>query len=372
MSIILLVFVVYAICIVSEYLFDRYWNHNLKIDMEFSKNEAYVGEKLRLNYTVVNNKPMALPLIQLKFNTSRYLDFYEDANSTVTDNSYHSELISIGGNQVITQNNEFICTHRGEFVINEVDLITYNMFLSNKSIIKFHTDINLIVFPKIVETEMFNFTFKGLLGDILSTRRLIDDPFDFRGIRDYQTFDSMKSINWSASARSLGLKVNVYNYTASQKIRIIANIDNDLVSRHDDLSEACISLAASFAYAFLKEGIETSCYCNALNKKTKKLIAIPGGTGKKHLDYILFSLARLDISEVKEDFTTLTKNLIKDCSENEWLLIISASRNKELQKAIIETFPNPDEVTLVVPTYSSSRENQPKWLKNVINWYIDD
>ena len=59
-----------------------------------------------------------------------------------------------------------------------------------------------------------------MLGIMQCSRHLYEDPFTFRGIREYTTSDPMKTINWKASARTGGLMVNTFDSVMTQKVML--------------------------------------------------------------------------------------------------------------------------------------------------------
>ena len=95
-----------------------------------------------------------------------------------------------------------------------------------------------------------------MLGTLQCAKRLYEDPFAFRTIRDYTTDDPMKAINWKASAKTGTLMVNTFDSALSQKAMLFLDVEDSGILKYQDLVEESISIAASLARRLLRRGIE--------------------------------------------------------------------------------------------------------------------
>ena len=68
-----------------------------------------------------------------------------------------------------------------------------------------------------------------MIGSITSRQFLYEDPFEFRGIRDYTITDPMNKINWKASARSGNLMVNLHDSHCFSRGNFILNLEDPLL-----------------------------------------------------------------------------------------------------------------------------------------------
>ena len=90
------------------------------------------------------------------------------------------------------------------------------------------------MYPKPFSHPDFKRSLKQLNGEVLTKRHLLEDPFEYRGIRDYQPQDDLKSINWKATARTGDLKVNQKNYTSQKSVRIFVNLEDTGILKKED------------------------------------------------------------------------------------------------------------------------------------------
>ena len=155
----------------------------------------------------------------------------------------------------------------------------------------------MYVYPRTVSTESIDLPFKKAMGTLLSKRYLFEDPFEFRGIRDYEITDPMNSINWKATAKTGDLMVNVHHSTLSQEAVIFLDLQDDTLWKYEDLHEMAIRIAASFAIRFLEQSIPTRILCNGKDQITKEIVQVPAGSGRRQMDAINESLSRIDLSQ---------------------------------------------------------------------------
>ena len=158
---------------------------------------------------------------------------------------------------------------------------------------------------------------------------MIEDPYMFKGIRDYQSYDSFKSINFKASARAGKWLVNVHDYTIQQKVTILLNMDR--ANQYYDLRlyENSIRMAASMANAYEQEGIPVSLWSNGKDVITRESIELEEGCGLGHLHTLFENLARMEISLEVEDFGPSLKRAAEDPDSNSMYLFISPFFGKD-------------------------------------------
>ncbi len=298
-------------------LYARLWAKKLKIRLEFTKDSLFEGEKGELLEIIENGKRLPLPMLKVKFQTDRNLRFTDSRSSKVTDQYYRNDIFQVKGRERITRKLEFTAAKRGYYRIHNIDLVAADLFLSSEMVESRQTDRYFYVYPAPFVSEEFRKSLKKLNGDQLTKRHFPEDPFEYRGIREYQPYDDMRSINWKASARTGDLKVNQKNCTALQTIRIFFNIEDRGILKKDDAVEACLRITAGLAVFFLKQGVRTACYGNGMDILRGEPVRIAAGAGSGQIQQICRALARIDTGRKTADFTA--------CFEEELLHISSGT-----------------------------------------------
>ena len=195
-------------------IYGRFWNRGLSARLFFSARSVTEGERCFLSEQVENRKALPLPMLKVKFQVSRKLHFEDEGDSAVTDQYYRNDILSLGPHQRLTRRIPFRCTARGYYRIEGLDLVASDLFLSREMVSEAEAESVLYVYPGPVRGVSLDAAIRRLNGEILAKRHLLEDPFEYRGLREYAPFDEPRSINWKATARTGDLTVNLRGYTA--------------------------------------------------------------------------------------------------------------------------------------------------------------
>ena len=131
----------------------------------------------------------------------------------------------------------------------------------------------------------------------MAKRHMLEDPFEYRGIREYAPYDEMKTINWKATARTGDLMVNIRNYTSLRAVRIFLNLADTGILKNEQLVELCISIAARFAGELLEQGIRVAVYANGKDVLTGDPMKMQPSAGPGHMESINRAFARISLEE---------------------------------------------------------------------------
>lgn len=283
-------------------LYGRFWAKNLDIRLKFTQKTLFEGEKGALLEIITNGKRLPLPMLKVKFQTDRNLHFMDSDSSKVTDQYYRNDIFQVKGRERITRKLEFIAAKRGYYRIHNIDLVAADLFLSAEMVESRQTEQYFYVYPAPFASEEFRRSLQQLNGEFLTKRHFLEDPFEYRGIREYQPYDDMRSINWKASARTGDFKVNQKNYTALQTIRIFFNIEDSGILKKDAAVEASLQITAGLAAFFLNQGIRVACYGNGRDILNGEPVRLEAGAGAGQMRQIYRALARVDTNQKTADF----------------------------------------------------------------------
>lgn len=354
MNIILMLVGVLLVYGILQYIYKRKWAENLSVDVGFTSDHAVPGDIIYLKETVVNNKRLPLPYIYIKFQLSKNFKFMEkDGNSRVSDQTYRNDVFSLLYYQKITRRIPLICKKRGVYDIKNAEIVFSGIFMNETMVKNSPVESRIIVFPEVIDLTSLEVPFKNMIGIMERRKYLLEDRFTFRGIRGYESYDSMKDINWKASARTGQLCVNEFNETASQKVTILLNLEPEGMLKQDRLSEESISIAAGMAQMLIERGIEVSLISNGCDIFCGEPVRIEYGSGNIHLNAINTALATVDLSIDTPDFSEMLavqKDLDRIAANAKSVyVIISANKRQNLVKAVADLVENPAESMWIVP-----------------------
>ena len=279
---------------IQRAVYRRFWDNELDMQMRFSAEEAFEGDRLSLIEELTNAKPLPLPWVAAKFQISKNLLFLHRENSQVSDDFYQNDLFSVNMFQRITRKLDFRCGRRGFYRIKSMTLASSNLFISDRLVKHLPCHAQLTVLPRTIAYEGMELLYRQIDGAVTVRRFTNPDPFDFRGIREYQPRDDFRSVNFKATAKAGALMVNIRSATASQELAIFLNLQSYSAYPSDDVFEESIRLAATAAGHFMAQGLAVSLVCNGLDVTTDRPLYIPAGVGQGHWRTMMRGLARIN------------------------------------------------------------------------------
>lgn len=338
----------------QEKLYARYWDKNLSVSLRFQEESVTEGETCVLCEQVENAKLLPIPALKVKFQVSRYLQYaQEDGASSVTDQYYRNDVLSIRSYMRHVRKLTFHCKKRGFYRINSLDIVAGDLLLARELPKSLVSDTQLYVYPKGFSGQEFEQMLQKLNGEVLSRRHLLEDPFEYRGIREYSPRDTMRDINWKATARTGELKVNMKNYTSLKAVRIFVNLEDRAILRQMELLEASISMAAGMAELFLKQGIRTALYTNGPDILTGELVCLEASSGIGHMESVNRGLARIELSKSAPPFVRELGEAVlgeKDALGEVYSIFISSDAQEDYQSLLGKCLDRGMELVWICPS----------------------
>lgn len=253
---------VLLVSVLWELFYKFQWSKRVTVRLWFEHSAVYAGSDTKLYEVIENRKNMPVPVLEVGFHAKRELDFADTENTNVSDYIYKRDVFSVLGSQKITREISVKCTKRGKYAIHDVEITTYTLLHRkhyNKSI---ETAAEIYVYPKMTDVSEIMTLCERMLGTIQCTKKLYEDPFAFRTIRNYTTDDPMKTINWKASAKTGELMVNTYDSAQSQKAMIFLDVEDTGILKREDLVEDSIAMAATVVRKLLRQNTEVGFVYN--------------------------------------------------------------------------------------------------------------
>lgn len=351
MKLIAAVFVLLVLYLVQKNLYRNRWSRNLTITLKFNKGFIECGEEAELTEQIFNDKFLPLPVLHIKFAVDRSFLFQDMENSVVTDFYHRNDVFSIMGHQKVTRKHKFQGTKRGFYRIEGANILVRDFFLTASFAKSISSDTAIYVFPEKLDMDSLSLVYQGILGEIAARKSLLYDNLTFRGIRDYQSFDPYRSINWKASAKASNLKVNVYDYTMDAEVRILINLDTDSMIKTDRLLEDSIALASTAARKFLMDNVRVSLLTNGEDSMSHEMVAVSAGADLSHGVTIDKYLSRIESSRGKDAFLALLDDELKMAELHVLYFIISPYHKNDLMERLDRMEKKGLSVNMIVPYY---------------------
>jgi uncharacterized protein (DUF58 family) len=180
----------------------------------------------------------------------------------------------------------------------------------------------LTVYPRIIPLVGLALPSRLPFGTLASNQRLFEDPARLRGLREYQSGDSQRRINWKASAHSDSLLVKQFSPAISLESVIFLNLNAEEYERQQryGASEWAIVVAASVGSYLTGARQSVGLATNGIDRLTEAdASTAPAGPpapgliasrpGRQHLMKLLEVLARVELAERPEPFALWAQRL---------------------------------------------------------------
>lgn len=334
-----------------ELYYKYQWAKDVTVKLWFEADAVYAGQETKLYEVIENRKRMPVPVLEVGFHTRRELDFADVENTNVSDYLYKRDVFSVLGRQKITREIPVKCTKRGRYLASDADITTHTLLYRKHYSKAVGIQAEIYVYPRMTDVTEIVTVCERMLGTIQCARRLYEDPFAFRTIRDYTTDDPMKTINWKASAKTGSLMVNTFDSVRSQKVMLFLDVEDTGILKYEDLVEESIALAATMMRRLMRQNIEVGF---ALNKKDSEVFLPANNRGNRIVLERL--LAEYDKEDGAEDFGQLVRRLFSDrfanrpLAEDTLLVFVTKNLNGSLLKCIRECVGE-YQTLVVVPAY---------------------
>ncbi|MCL2753162.1 MAG: DUF58 domain-containing protein [Defluviitaleaceae bacterium] len=323
-----------SLILLQSWLYRRFWKHGLTAEVKFSTKEAFEGDTLFLIEEFTNKKLLPLPWLFVEIRLPAQLDFGENVGGTggAFGVKTQRDLFSIKVYEKLRRKLPFTASQRGFYTLGEVNLKVGNLLHTKRFEGFFKTYQELTVYPKLLdEDKEMDMLYKNLDAAILSNSLINPDPFEFKGIRDYLPTDSLKNINFKASAIQQQLMVNIHAPVSARRLEIVLNLQPYNNHPYKEIYEQGIRLAATVASKYIHDDVKVGFYTNGRDGHTNKMPYIPMGRSSAHLQTILESLAHINTSNAPSGIATHLSQLM---NPDAVYLIISSYYGEDLADAL--------------------------------------
>jgi len=371
MNIIYILLALVAILIVEGYIYRRYWPKGIKARVQFEQDCAVEGDTVQLRETVEYTGILPLPWVRLRFRVSRGLGFENAPNAIVTDYYNREEIFSIRRMEKVTRCLPVRCDRRGQHRIANIDVVSSDMFLTSRQSVRMDGNAGIIVYPRRTQIPGIIDAVRQTIGEQAMRRSRIEDPFMFRGVREYVPGDQLSHINWRAAARTDQLMVNQYDCTSELYVSIWLNIDEYLDRRDHGLCEESIRIAATLIDTLIDDGVPVGLRCNGTDCFGSGNVMIGQGCSPEHKDTCLTALARLDLEKNSVPMKEFIEKMPKDVSDNELVIVISSETGEKLCADISKAAAD-SELFWIAPVRSEDKAWLPglERIKNSCVWRV--
>jgi len=209
----------------------------------------------------------------------------------------------------------------------------------------------LVVYPQIVPLTRLSLPSRSPLGTLRHTQPVFEDPSRVLSKRDYVAGDSLRRVDWKASAAAGRPLVKQYEPSIALETMLLLNLNaaEYPTQQRVDSTELGIVLAASLANWIVGQRQAVGLVTNGRDPSAAGAApaALPSRKGRPHLIHVLETLARLQPAEGL-GFAELIRQQAKRLPWGTTLILITGSTDEPLFDAIFQCQRRGQQVVLIL------------------------
>ncbi len=251
------------------------------------RRRAFLHEKVPVHVELVNLHWLPVPWLQLTESLPLEL---------IVPNAYRN-VTSLGP----YERQRFMYTlhadRRGYYTIGPLHLRSGDLIGLNEELDTEGAPDYLIVYPKIIPLANMRLPSHSPLGTLRHTQPIFEDPTRVRGKRDYVAGDSLRRVDWKATAALGRLQVKQFEPSIALETAIFLNLNTEEYEQRTrlDATELAIVIAASVANWIINQRESAGLSVNGADPlgMEEKPQMLPPRKGRAHLTRMLDVLARI-------------------------------------------------------------------------------
>lgn len=308
--------------------------NDIEVNISYDCQKIQAGKEFKVIEEITNNSKRDIRDIKLILLLDNNFIGNEDDFSKASDKKYFQEIFSLNSMESVKRELSFTCNKRGVYPIEKCFLVVSDIYYNNffKKEVKLNSE--LVVYPEETNLPKVNNLLENIVGEIESRTSIFEDPFLFQGIREYQTYDTFKMINWNQSAKTGELKVNKAVYTADRQVNIILDLSSDNLIVEDYLMEELIKVSCKLCQMLLQQGIGVGFISN-ISKGENGFFRLDVGYSINHIEKIRYFLSKIDLNAKKMPLEAVISESINQSLNKSNLspyVLISSQNNENINR----------------------------------------
>jgi uncharacterized protein (DUF58 family) len=276
--------------LVGVYALSRWWSRRASKSVAYTRTfqqRAFLYEKVPVRLEVVNRHWLPVPWLQLNEALPLELIVPNAFRSVTTLGPYDRQTFSYTLN----------ADRRGYYPIGPLHLRSGDLIGLNEELDTESSTDHLIVYPRIIPFAHVRLPSRSPIGTLRHTQPIFEDPSRVRGKRDYVAGDSLRRVDWKATATLGRLQVKQFEPSIALETAIFLNLNADEYAPRTrlDATELAIVIAASLANWIIGQRQSAGLSVNGADPigSGEKPQMLPPRKGRAHLTRLLDVLARI-------------------------------------------------------------------------------
>ena len=231
----------------SRFYADR-WANSVTVERQVTSSELQIGESVAVGIKLRNNTSYFIPWLFVEDLLSKRVTSKPNLALEVT--GLPAKLYFFRSMQIALMTYQIKAMRRGYFQLGPTILETGDLLGLHRNYRVASEPQYILVLPKLVPLQGMNFSSRRPMGDLHVNDRVMEDPTQMVGIREYRAGDSLNRIHWRATARTGTLHTRIFQPTCIQGAMLVLDMHNDTnPDRNEPVrSDLAVTMAASLAH----------------------------------------------------------------------------------------------------------------------------
>lgn len=272
--------------------------HKLEPAMQIPKTRLFAGDHFSVQASLKNNKWLPLVWVEWEFPKNENVIFGDRKQD-----AYIIRFLWFLSFQKVSWSIDGVGAERGVYDIGGIIVRSGDGFRFSETSEKYQLERRLYVYPRLMPVYVppfrptMTWDIKGKEGGYL------EDPLLVNGVREYQSGDEIRKINWRATARTGKLHTNIYQPVIMAELYFIVDVKEYHINkekfddpieqqtyekRRKEEFEQFLAIVCSVAIKYSEQGVHIGFVTNGSSYYGERLPSLPP---RKELTPLLDQLA---------------------------------------------------------------------------------
>ena len=231
----------------ARFYADR-WAGSLTVERQVTKSELQIGESLAVGLRLNNATGYFIPWLFAEDLLSKRVTSQPNRALEVT--GYPAKLYFFRSKQIALMTYQIKAIRRGYFQLGPTILETGDLLGLHRNYRVASEPQYILVLPKLIPLQGMNISSRRPMGELHVNDRVMEDPTQMVGIREYRAGDALNRIHWRATARTGKLHTRVFQPTCIQGAMLVLDMHTATnPDRNEPVrTDLAVTMAASLAH----------------------------------------------------------------------------------------------------------------------------
>lgn len=275
----------------SRHLFDR-----LTLTRRLGERRAFADEPVKLHVELDNRKPLPLPWFEWRLAVADHtkIEGQALASSAAPGVSYLVARGALGWYEKQSWDYTLSIAERGYHQYGGATVSSSDMLGIFPGRMIDDSVERLVVFPRVYSLRDLDLPAERPFGELKGRHAMFEDPLRVSGLREFRPGDSLRRVDWKATARLGELTSRIYDPAATRQVYVLLNIDTLTHVWEGYLKEdleRSVSTAASVAVWAAGQRYAVGLLANGSFPDADRPIRLPPSSSREQVTRILEALA---------------------------------------------------------------------------------